>query len=170
MECDVVFAHHVVMERVVVLPPVFPRVRLAARSGPLDGGGQISDDGVEPDIDLLVWVVLPTWKRHGDSPVQVARDGPWLEVADELERVLADVRAPVVVLFDPLLELVAELRQVEQEMLGLPKLDRRVASSLLWIDQVDGGDLIAAVVALIATRVGKTADRALALDVAIRKV
>jgi len=85
VERDVVLPHHVVVPGVRVLPPVLPRVRLSAVGGPLDRGRQISDHGVEPDVDLLVRVVLPAGQRDGHAPVKVARDRARLEVAYELQ-------------------------------------------------------------------------------------
>ncbi len=112
-------------------------------------------------------VVLPAGQGDRDAPVQVAGDGAGLQVAHELEGVLADVRPPVVVALDPLPQPVAERRQVEEEMLGLAKVDRRIAAALVRVDEVDRVELVAAVVALVAARLEVTADRALALDVAI---
>ena len=54
-------------------------------------------------------------------------------------------------------------------MLRFAKLDRRVAAALVRVDEVDRVQLVAAVVALVASRVGVTADRALALDVPVRE-
>src|SRR6202521_3052380 len=52
-------------------------------------------------------------------------------------------------------------------MLGFAKLHRRIAASLVRLDQVDRIELVAAVVALVAARFAVTADWARALDVAI---
>ena len=52
-------------------------------------------------------------------------------------------------------------------MLCLPKFDGRFASPLVRVDEVDGVQLVAAVVALVAARLEIAADRALALDVAV---
>ncbi len=135
--------------------------------GPLDRRGQVSDDRVEPDVDFLVRVVLPAGQRHRNSPVEVACDGAPLEVARVLERVLPHVGAPVVVPLDPFLQLLPEGRQVEEEMLGLAELHWCVAAALMWLDQVDWVELVAAVVALVAARFRVTANGTNAFDIAV---
>src|SRR5579885_940052 len=57
-------------------PPVFPAVRLALALCPFDAGGKIANDGIEPDIDALIRITLQ-WQGH--APVQIARDGAWLQ-------------------------------------------------------------------------------------------
>src|SRR5260370_32494927 len=47
---------------------------------PLDRCREIADDSVEPDVDLLVRVVLPSGQRHRYTPVQVPRDGARFQV------------------------------------------------------------------------------------------
>ena len=65
------------------------------------------------------------------------------------------------------MEALLELRQVEEEVLRLPE-DRRLAVDLgARVDQVDGVEQVAAVVALVATRILVPADRARAFDVAV---
>ena len=123
VERDVVLAHHVVVPAVPVLPPAFPRVGLAPLDRPLDRGRQIPDDRVEPHVDLLARVGLPTRQRDRHSPVQIARDGARLQVAHEFERILAYVRTPVIVRLDPLAEPLPKCGQVEEEELGLVELD-----------------------------------------------
>ena len=54
-------------------------------------------------------------------------------------------------------------------MLGFAKLDGRIAPALVRVDEVGRVELVAAVVALVATRIGIAADRALAFDVAVRQ-
>ena len=70
---------------------------------------------------------------------------------------------------DPAFQLLAESRQVKEEVFSLTKLDRRSAASLVGVDQVDRVELVAAVVALVSARGVETADRALAFDVAVRQ-
>src|SRR5207245_3152768 len=116
-----------------------------------------------------VRIVVPAGERDLHAPIGVVRDGSGLEVANELERVFADVRTPVAVTLDPFLQLVAEGGQVEEEVLGLLELDGRVASTLVRIDQIDRVELVAAVLALVASRGIETADWTLAFDVSIRQ-
>ena len=85
VERDVVLAHRVVVTRLRVLPPLLPGIRLAALARPLDRGREITDDRVEPYVDLLGRVLLPARQRHWHAPVEVSCDGPRLEVAHELE-------------------------------------------------------------------------------------
>src|SRR5207302_10573190 len=132
--------------------PLLPSIRVAPLRRPFDGRRQVADDRVEPDIDLLVRVFLPARQGNGDAPIEVARYGSRLEVANELEGVLAHVRTPVVMALDPRLQLVTKRRQVEEEVLGFLELDGRVAAALVRIDQVDRVELVAAVLALVASR------------------
>ncbi len=166
VEDDVVLAHEVEVARVGVLPPLAPRLRRAAVVRPLDARRQVADDGVEPDVDALR-VRRIAGDRHGDAPVDVARHRTGLQLADEPEREVADVRAPVRLHCQPLLELRRERRQVEEQMRRLAELRRGAVDDRARRDEVDGVELVAAVVALVAAGVRVAADRARALDVAV---
>ena len=64
-------------------------------------------------------------------------------------------------------ERLGERRQVEEEVLGLDELRRLAVDPAARVDQVDGVELVAAVVALVAAGAVVAADRAGALDVAV---
>src|SRR5207237_9827931 len=59
VENDVVLAHEVEMPRLGVLPPLAPRVGSPDHPRPLDSGGEVSDDRVEPHVHPLVGPVSP---------------------------------------------------------------------------------------------------------------
>ena len=54
VEDDVVLPHEVRVLGGGVLPPLAPRLGIAAVLGPFDRGGEVADDGVEPHVDPLV--------------------------------------------------------------------------------------------------------------------
>src|SRR5690606_39274065 len=76
VEDDVVLAHEVVGQRLRVVPPPAPGVRVAGAAGPLDGRGQVADDGVEPHVEPLGGQVAPAVERDRDAPVDVAGHRP----------------------------------------------------------------------------------------------
>ena len=71
MEEDIVLADEVEGLGSRVRPPILPGLRLAADPGPLDGGGEVANDGLEPDVQALAF---PAFHRHRDAPIQVAGD------------------------------------------------------------------------------------------------
>ena len=172
VEDDVVLAHEVVGQRLGVVPPLPPALGVARiRAGPLDGGRQVADHRVEPDVEPLGGLLGPALDRHRDAPVDVAGHRPRLEVLDEVERELDDVGPPGagrLAALEVLLERLGQRRQVEEEVLGLDELRRLAVDLRPRVDQVGRVELVAAVVALVAARVGVPADRAGALDVAVR--
>ena len=140
--------------RVGVLPPVAPGIGRAAVRGPLDGRRQVADDRVEPDVDPLV-VALRVLGRNRDrhAPVEVARDRPRLQVLEQAEREVPDVRAPV----RPAARSTPSAARrtpgrsrkrwfVSLKTGGVPSIFE------LRVDQVDRVELVAAVVALVAAR------------------
>lgn len=68
---DVVFADEVKGFGVGIRPPIFPRVRLTGDLCPLDGGGQVADHRLEPDVKAFA---RPPFDGHGDAPIEVAGD------------------------------------------------------------------------------------------------
>ena len=169
VEDDVVLALEVVVLGVRVLPPLPPRVGIAGRGGPLDRRREVADHGVEPDVDPLVLVLGVAGNRDADAPVEIARDRARADLVEQAEREVLDVRPPVVVRFDPAPQPVGELRQIQEQVLRLAELRHRPVDPRARIDQVGRVELVAAVVALVAARLGKAADRAGALDVAVRE-
>src|SRR5262245_27047505 len=95
MEDDVVLAHEVVGVGILALPPRPPGVRLARSGCPFDRRRQVADDRVEPDVDALVRPVPPAVQWDRNSPVEVAGDRAWLEVVEQVECELEDVRPPL---------------------------------------------------------------------------
>ena len=76
VEEDVVLA-----DEVVALGIALPRSRATFSGsplvfGPFLAGGEVADDGLEPDVDALV---LKAGHRHRDAPFDVAGDGPVLQ-------------------------------------------------------------------------------------------
>ena len=169
VEGDVVFALEVVVQGIIVQPVVLPRLRGAGAVGPLDGGRQVTDDRIEPDVELLGTVVAPAINRHRHAPVDVASHGARAHVIDEVEGELQHVRAPVLAGLQPLLEGLAHRREVEQEVLGVDELRRFSVDLGTRVDEVDRIQLVAAVIALVAAGIVRAADGAGAFDVAVRQ-
>src|SRR4029077_4717664 len=93
-------------------------------------------------------------------------------VLEQVERELDDVGPPGAGRLDtlePLAQRSGERRQVEEEVLGLDELRHLAVDLGARVDQLGRGQLVAAVVALVATRLAVPADRAGALDVAVRQ-
>ena len=169
MEGDVVLAHEVVRQGLRVIPPLAPRLGVAAAAGPLDGRGQVADDGVEPHVEALVRVVDPAVHRHWDAPIDVAGDGTRLHLAEQALGEVDDVSAPAGAAVEPGEVGVSERRQVEEVVLGGFE-DRGFAVDFgLRIEQVGRVELVAAGVALVAAGAFRAADRACALNVAVRQ-
>ena len=166
MEDDVVLAHEVEVARLVVLPPLPPRLGCAARLRPLDGRGQVADHGVEPHVDPLRVLGIAV-DGNGNAPVDVARHRARLQVADEPEREVAHVRTPVRLRLDPCLEPFRECRQVEEKVLRLAELRDGAVDDRARVPEIDRVELVAAVLALVAAGVRVAADRARPLDVAV---
>ncbi len=170
VEGDVVLALEVVGHRLRVVPPLPPAIGVAGAAGPLDRRREVADDGVEPDVEALGGVVLPALERDRDAPVDVARHRARAHVLEEVLAELDDVgppRARGLTAVEPLAERAGERRQVEEEVLGLDELRRLAVDLAARVDQLVGVELVAAVVALVAARLGEGADRAGALDVAV---
>src|SRR3990172_7784734 len=72
MEGDVVFADEIEGLGSLVVPPFVPCPRLVGNAGPLDGGRQVTNDCLEPNVQAFAFLSL---ERHRDAPVQVAGDG-----------------------------------------------------------------------------------------------
>ena len=159
VEDDVVLAHEVEAARVRALPPLAPRLGPADVVRPLDGSGEVADHRVEPDVDALR-VLGVALDRNGDAPVDVAGHRARLHLPREVEREVADVRPPVRLRLDPLDEPLAERGQVEEQVRRLAELGRRAVHDRARVDQVDRIELVAAVVALVASRLAVAADRA----------
>ena len=129
-------------------------------------GGEVADHRVEPDVDALR-VLGVALDRNRNAPVDVAGHRTRLHLAREVEREVADVRPPVRLRLDPLDEPLAERGQVEEQVRRLAELGRRAVHDRARVDQVDRIELVAAVVALVASRLAVAADRARPLDVAV---
>jgi signal transduction histidine kinase len=105
----------------------------------------------------------------GHAPVEVAGDRPRLEVADEVLAELQDVRPPALAGLQPAAERLGEGRQLEEELRRLDELRRLAVDLRPRVLEVLRVELVAAVVALVAARPVVAADRAGALDVAVRQ-
>ena len=78
MEEDVVLADEVELLRFGIRPPLAPRFFLDLELAPLNRGGEVADDGLEPHVQFLR-VPARLAHRDGDAPIQVARDGARFE-------------------------------------------------------------------------------------------
>ncbi len=109
---------------------------------------------------------------HRDAPVDVARHRPRADVTEDVLAEPDHVRPPGaggLPPVEPLAERLGERREVEQVVLGLDELRRLPVDLAARVDQVGGVELVAAVVALVAAGLAVAADRAGALDVAVRQ-
>ena len=110
--------------------------------------------------------------RDRDPPVEVAGHRPR---ADLLEQPLGEVedRGPPgagrLALVEPHTDRAGEGRQVEEEVLRLDELRHLAVDPRVRLDEVGRVELVAAVVALVAAGLAVAADRAGALDVAVRQ-
>ena len=125
VEHDVVLTDKMNQTRVLILPPLLPVAPLLRLTlAELLGIRHIADGGIEPYIEHLALSIVD---RHGDTPVQVAGHGAWLQVHVEPALALAvDVGAPLLVLLeDPLLQPVLILVQGQIPVLRLLHHRRR---------------------------------------------
>ncbi len=106
-------------------------------------------------------------ERNRHAPVEVPGDRPRLQVVEQVAGELQHVRPPAVPGVQPLRQRLGECREVEEEVLGLDELRHLAVDLRPRVDQLLRVELVAAVVALVATRVGVPADRAGAFDVAV---
>ena len=58
---------------------------------------EVADDGIEPDVEALGWLVFPP--GNWDAPVDVARHGTRADVFEEVLGELDNVRTPGAGLF-----------------------------------------------------------------------
>ena len=173
VEDDVVLAHEVVGQRLRVVPPLAPALGLAQPAGPLDRGRQVADHRVEPDVEPLgrfcsVQPSIGTGMPQSMSRVIARGLRSSIRLSENLMtlgRQVPDASRP----WRYVLERLGQRRQVEEEVLGLDELRRLAVDLRPRVDQVGRVELVAAVVALVAARVAVPADRAGALDVAVRQ-
>ena len=134
VEGDVVLPDEIVRLDVGVLPELPPIIGLADDIGILLGGGQVSDDRLEPDIDHLV--VHPGY-RYGHAPGHVPCDGPVLQPGlQPVLREQLDVRSPVVLVLDPAYQRLLERGEPEEVVVRLPELRRRPADRAAGVAQL----------------------------------
>ena len=168
MERHVVLGHELrVLDVVGVVPPAAP---VAARSGvgPLGGGADVADRGVEPHVPDLVLEARPADHRH--APVEVTGDAAILEpLGEPLAGDRQRERVPVIgVALDPRLHLPRQLRLQQEDVLGLAHLEVGAAGDGgARLEQVGGVEDAGAVLALVAAGAVVAAVRAGADDVAV---
>lgn len=159
MEGDVVLAHELVeLDVLRVLPPLVPLLlRVVGRDR------QVADGRVEPHVEHLVLVLLD---GNGRAPLEVAGDAPALEaLLEQRARELYRVGGPLALLgsaLEPLLVDRLNLGQVDEDVLRLADLGRRARDLRLRVDQLRRVKQLPALVALVASRVVVTAQRACA--------
>ncbi len=76
VEGDVVLAHEVVGQRLGVVPPVAPAIRLALAARPLDRRRQVADDRVEPDVETLGRAGRASRRAGSGSPSRCRGSSP----------------------------------------------------------------------------------------------
>ena len=167
VEDGVVLADEVDQAGVGLLPVLAPTVRLPRFLRPLHRGRNVTDAGVEPDVEALV-LVAGLGDRH--APGDVARYGAILEAGvDDAEDKVPDLRPPVVPALDVLPQPVAELGEVQVQVRRLPDLGRPAGDLGVRLYELVGLVPRAAVVALVAPRLLVAAHGAGPLDVAVRQ-
>ena len=169
VEGDVVFAHEVVGQSFRIGPEGAPRVGVAGAVGPLDGCGQVAHHGVEPHVELFGVVVLPTFDRYRNTPVDVAGHRAGADVVKQVEGEFQHVGAPILTGGQPLGQRLSESRKVQKEVFGFDELGGFTVDFADRVDQVCGVELVAAVVALVAACSRRATDGAGAFDVAVRQ-
>ncbi len=168
VERNVVLADEVVTDRVRILPPVAPGLRVARPGRPLPARRQIADDRLEPDIDALARTELVGGQRH--TPVKIPGDRPVVQtVLDELQRPVHDMPAPALARFQPRQQVIGKGRQPQEEVRGGPLLRKRTSDLAARIQQDVGVKRTAAVLALVTTSLAVGAERAAADHVPIRQ-
>ena len=165
MEGDVVLADEVVRPGVGVLPEILPGVGLAAAFRPLHGGGQVADDGLEPDVDALAFVAF---HRERNAPRQIAGYGAVFEAAlQEAAGGIGYVGTPKLLVANPVQQRLLESRQAQEEVLGIAEVWRFAANAAPGFHQFNGVKGVAAAVALVAPGALVAAMGADALDVTV---
>ncbi len=168
MEDDVVLADEVVGLRLRVFPPVAPGLGSSLNLRPLFRGGQVADDGVEPDIDPLAFTNRVVRVRDLDTPLEVPSDGPVLEpLLCESDRHVLDVLAPALAALQPVEESVLELGQQQEVVLGGLHGRGGPGEAAPRSDEIGGIELAPAVVALIASCAVVVTVRAGSLHIAV---
>ena len=163
VEADDVLADEVVALRGGVAPGHLERRAVAA--APVLQGGEVADGRVEPHVEVLAGVA-------GDLEAEVRRvagDVPRQErlvLAEPLLELLRDVRRRV--LAEPAAEILLELRQVEEDVLRLARLERAAAAGgAVGVLEVGGRVGRGAVLARVAVLLLLAAVRAGALHEAV---
>ena len=169
VERDVVFAHKVVARSFRIVPPCAPRFRIALAASPFDGCRQVADHSVEPHVQLLVRIVDPAGNRNGNAPVDVTRDGTWLDLLEQTDGEVNDVGTPTFAGLQPCEIGFGERRQVEEEVFGFLKTRGFAVDLGNGVEKLVWVEFVAAGVALVAAGAVCTADRAGAFDVTIRQ-
>ncbi len=175
MEGDIVLAHEFdvadVMGALVGPPPAFPVLALGV--GPLAGGGDVFDGGVEPDVEDLVLEARPGLPAagHRHAPGQVAGDAAVDQALVEV--LVADgpgQMRPVRLAVEPGPDLALQLRLQQVEVAGLADLEVGGARyGRIGFDEIRRIQQPTAVVALVAPRGTIAAVWTRALDVTVRQ-
>ena len=93
MESDIVFADEVHQTRFVVLPPIFPGVRLAVVVRPFHCGADVTNRCIKPYIQHLALSAFDViWQ--GYAPRQVARDRTIVQVTQHRLYIAIHIRLP----------------------------------------------------------------------------
>ena len=148
VEGDVVLADEVVSLCFGVLPEIFPSIGVAAAFRPFHGGGQVADDGLEPDVDALAFV---TFHRERNAPGQIARYGAVFQAAlQEAAGGIGYVGPPKLFAADPIQQGLLESGQAQEEVLGIAEVGRLVADAAPGFNEFYRVESVTTVVALVA--------------------
>jgi len=168
VEEQVVLADEVSVQDPWVLPPRLPRFGTACFLGPFPGGGEVADDGIEPDVEPPV---LPAGQWHRHSPGQVPGDGPGAQAqAEDAASLLGHEYPPSSGRpLDVGGHLGLEAIQGKEHLAERPEGGGRPAAPAAGRAQVFGVKCAPAGVALVAPSVWPGAGRADPLHVAVRQ-
>ena len=169
VEGDIVLALEVIVAGLRVLPEVLPCLRLTGAVCPLDGGRQVTDDRIEPHVELLSVIVLPALNGDRNAPINIARHGARAHILQQVQGELQDVRAPILTGGKPLLQLLLDGGQIQQEVLGFNELWGLAVDLGYGVDQVHRVKLVATLIALVTAGAIRAADGAGALNIAVRQ-
>src|SRR5699024_3357620 len=116
-----------------------------------------------------VFAIRPAVQWDGDSPVDIAADGPRPKVFDHIERELQYVGTPVRARVQPRCQRVTESGKIQEKVLGFDELGFLAVDAAARFDEIGGIELVAAGIALVSARAISTANRADTFDVAVRQ-
>ena len=167
VEHDVVLADEMYQSRLLVLPPALPRTpALGVALAEFLRVRDVADGRIEPHVEHFS---VGSLHGHGDSPVQIARHCPRLQVHVEPRTALSiDVRAPFLVPFEnPLLQPLLIFVERQIPVFRLFQHGRGAADGRFRVDELCGREVATAFLALVAVSTLAMTVRTFAHDVAV---